>query len=502
MKKLLLNLSLLLIISYAKAQCVKGNCENGFGIFNFSNGNIYEGYFKNGLFNGIGQYFIGEDMIYKGEFLNDKMNGYGILSFSDGTRYFGKFNDKVLEGYVLFEDKNGVNAFIFSGGKATSEVSKIKNINNPKNCNGNCIDGFGEIKNSNDSKIQAIFKDGQAVLGNIQNKSTKYSGQILNNKPHGFGILVDGKETYIGYFNNGKKNGDSIIASQVYATKSHHWVEGDNSDTVTNKLNQKKFDKELKKLLDLTYEEIKANSVYDEFFAIYSLNQKFMDTFSVTFTEGSGSLLDIIIIDFDKNGLSKNDVSIALKECDFITKFRPENYFYKNKFISIKDGQSLNLIIDSKSDKVQGCIAGNCKNGFGKISIYNHIYEGNFKDGKKDGDGTMKYANGDFYSGKWQNDKKHGIGKFIWKNGNSHDGEWKDDKLHGQGTYYFSDGYKYIGEFKDGNFNGFGIQYDSEGLKLYEGTFKDGTPHGKGKVYDKKGAVIKQGEFVNGKLKK
>ena len=43
------------------------------------------------------------------------------------------------------------------------------------------------------------------------------------------------------------------------------------------------------------------------------------------------------------------------------------------------------------------------------------IYEGSFKDGKKEGQGTYTYVNGDKYVGQYQNDVKHGIGKLTYK---------------------------------------------------------------------------------------
>jgi 1-phosphatidylinositol-4-phosphate 5-kinase len=40
----------------------------------------------------------------------------------------------------------------------------------------------------------------------------------------------------------------------------------------------------------------------------------------------------------------------------------------------------------------------------------NNYYVGHIKSGKRDGLGTMKYANGDLYQGFWQNDLKDGEG--------------------------------------------------------------------------------------------
>ena len=54
---------------------------------------------------------------------------------------------------------------------------------------------------------------------------------------------------------------------------------------------------------------------------------------------------------------------------------------------------------------------------------------GEWKDGKKHGQGTFTYG-----KGKWEGDK--------------YEGEFKVGYRNGQGTYTWSDGDKYVGEFK------------------------------------------------------
>ena len=44
--------------------------------------------------------------------------------------------------------------------------------------------------------------------------------------------------------------------------------------------------------------------------------------------------------------------------------------------------------------------------------------------------------------------KKSGL-LYIWENGSRYVGEWKDGKKHGQGTYTSQDGTKWKGKFKD-----------------------------------------------------
>ena len=51
---------------------------------------------------------------------------------------------------------------------------------------------------------------------------------------------------------------------------------------------------------------------------------------------------------------------------------------------------------------------------------------------------------------------------YIWENGSRYVGEWKDGKKHGQGTYISHDGRKYEGEWKDGKIWN-GTVYDKYG---------------------------------------
>lgn len=56
-------------------------------------------------------------------------------------------------------------------------------------------------------------------------------------------------------------------------------------------------------------------------------------------------------------------------------------------------------------------------------------YEGDFKNGKKDGEGTFEWPNGNKYIGSWKRGKQHGIG--IWasaKDGTKRQGEWVEGK--------------------------------------------------------------------------
>jgi len=78
-------------------------------------------------------------------------------------------------------------------------------------------------------------------------------------------------------------------------------------------------------------------------------------------------------------------------------------------------------------------------------------------------------------------------------------GEWKDGKKHGQGTITYGkgkwEGEKYVGKFKDGKNNGQGTYTWSDGRK-YEGEWKDGK-RWNGTTYEIDGTIF--GKIVNGK---
>ena len=65
----------------------------GFGIYQYSNGDYYKGEFKNGSFNGNGEYVCTEGTKYIGEFVNNKFHGRGKYFDSDGLEWKGEFRE-------------------------------------------------------------------------------------------------------------------------------------------------------------------------------------------------------------------------------------------------------------------------------------------------------------------------------------------------------------------------------------------------------------------------
>ena len=60
------------------------------------------------------------------------------------------------------------------------------------------------------------------------------------------------------------------------------------------------------------------------------------------------------------------------------------------------------------------------------------------------------YPNGAKYVGEFKNGKRHGQGILTYSDGAKYVGEFKNGKQHGHGTYTYLYGDKYVGEFSNG----------------------------------------------------
>jgi hypothetical protein len=79
------------------------------------------------------------------------------------------------------------------------------------------------------------------------------------------------------------------------------------------------------------------------------------------------------------------------------------------------------------------------------------FYVGQFKDGLYHGRGQMTYAGGAVYEGDWVNHEKHGEGTYNFANEDIYVGQFKDDNFHGKGEFTFADGRWFEGEWNAGS---------------------------------------------------
>eukprot|EP00400_MALV-I_sp_L67-5_P000795 gene795-184_t len=87
------------------------------------------------------------------------------------------------------------------------------------------------------------------------------------------------------------------------------------------------------------------------------------------------------------------------------------------------------------------------REGFGKYTRDDGIvYEGDWKNNLRHGQGTISYRSGAKYAGGFSEDKEHDKGKLTYPSGDVYDGLWERDQKHGQGKYTWVDDEVYDGQ--------------------------------------------------------
>ena len=181
MKTILTTILFIFFLIYSNAQCISGDCENGYGTY---------------VDDDIPEYK------YVGKWKNGKKNGKGIKTFTDGIKYVGEFKNDNYHG-------DGTETFIFNGNVVSKYVGEWKNGYKKKGIYTSITaDGYleyiGEFKNLDyhGIGIETFFVDNVAIL--------KYEGEFKNGKKNGKGILSWPKrgEIYIGEFKNDNYHGE------------------------------------------------------------------------------------------------------------------------------------------------------------------------------------------------------------------------------------------------------------------------------------------------------
>lgn len=116
---------------------------------------------------------------------------------------------------------------------------------------------------------------------------------------------------------------------------------------------------------------------------------------------------------------------------------------------------------------------------WGKGTYYKNkdqsLYTGDFYAGFAQGDGVLKYGNGDQYEGQFAGGQMHGKGTYTFKSGDQYVGELAYGSFQGEGVYTYVTGEKYVGEFRNNKFDGYGRYYGTTGKLEREGYWYQGS---------------------------
>lgn len=175
-------------VSYEERGCVSGDCENGWGVYIFKNGDLHAGYWKNG-----NQHFFGAKFWASGD--------YYLGLYKDGSR---KPN---AHGY-----------YVFKGGKSKSHLGPVK-YSDTGCLAGDCNNGFGTYIWTNGDIHTGFWKNGKAHL-------------------IAFKFWHD-KDTFIGFYKNGKRQKRGIYIYETgeveYRTDKVTFNDSDAINTIKKK---------------------------------------------------------------------------------------------------------------------------------------------------------------------------------------------------------------------------------------------------------------------------
>lgn len=196
---------------------------------------------------------------------------------------------------------------------------------------------------------------------------------------------------------------------------------------------------------------------------------------------------DLMILEFGKNG----DMIRTLEQAGTDTmkfKFRePDVLVYVDKNgtearanLILQDYYLILIHKDSSSDKYKQITTAT-----GNIS----------KQGRLILNEEIIRTSGNCFAGNCVN----GYGSYLWPSGDRYDGQWKDSKKNGKGTLTSpaGSGYlKYAGMWKNDDFGGQGTMTYGDG-KVFTGSWLKGKKEGNGVLYNPDGSVFKKGRWRN-----
>ncbi|BDS13135.1 caspase family protein [Aureispira anguillae] len=176
--------------------CIEGNCENGWGIYEYYVGAVYQGR-------------------YEGNFVAKQRSGKGKFIYANGDKYEGNWAEGKPNGLGAKIIKNGK---IKSGTWADGKLVARQKDNISKDCLvGTCKEGYGKSKDSRGNLYNGEFKKGQySGFGEMRyNNGDRYKGIWKNGVPHGQGSY---------YFNNGHVNTGEFADGKYTHNKMKVWA--------------------------------------------------------------------------------------------------------------------------------------------------------------------------------------------------------------------------------------------------------------------------------------
>ena len=205
--------------------------------------------------------------------------------------------------------------------------------------------------------------------------------------------------------------------------------------------------------------------------------------------------------------LTKTNILSFISEWSTTKNFKKWFISYKEEIINystLSIVENKTSLYDYDDNLYKGPMILGKKEGIGKYDFktLKMVYNGNFKNDLRQGNGTLtSYDEKFYYEGEWANNKMEGNGVLFSSQLGKYSGKFHNDFFEGHGSLVDSGDNLYEGYFHKGEKSGKGELKLSDGSSYY-GEFKNDKYHGKGVLKDSKGNIILEGEFKHGALYK
>lgn len=336
--------------------------------------------------------------------------------------------------------------------------------------------GKGVFVKPNGSVYAGDFSDGKITNGyHFVAEELQYSGSYLDNKYSGFGVYYkNGEILYSGNWLDGKQNGEG--------TEYH-----DNAEFKGTYKNGKK---------EGQFQIERSGTIR---VVSFSDNVPNLKDCKIYFNDGT-MWIGALTRNYEPSGLGQTITSDGL--VNFENRINgeligeqkltfPDGSSYEGE---VKNGKrnGYGIQVYSTGITYYGHWENDYQNGYGDLDIDDDwYYSGEWKNGLYDGNGYFSFP--DFsYEGEWKAGKKDGYGTLTLAN-LQYEGFWKDDAINGEGYISYADGSYYEGCWKDNKRNGYGEYIWSDGSSYY-GNWEDDFPNGEGEIN------LSNGDFYTGEI--
>jgi hypothetical protein len=386
----------------------KGNLPGGNGTMVFKNGTMYEGEWQNGLGNGFGVFTIPDNNTLPKEFIIKYVGfvrhfikwGKGKAIAKDGRYYEGSFENNLYSGFgiLTFAESDNLERVKYEGNWKFGEPW------------GNGSMYFKGMRKYEGSWVNGVLNGhGICTYGDNDTFSrVKYEGEWFYGLQKGNGSMIytDGRK-YIGEWDNGMLNGYGVF---TYAENDLY--------------NRSRY-----------IGQWKHDTQWGRGKMLYKYGKQYEGDLVNGFADGRG------VLTFPDNDDQNRAVYEGEVKC---------RKMWGKGVLKFKNGE-----------KYEGDFVNDMYEGFGVLTFAEDDprgrmkYEGELKANYFWGNGTLAWKDGSQYEGQWEIDERKGFGIYTFPTNNSqernyYEGNFRDSKFWGNGTLFLNNGTSIEAQFEDG----------------------------------------------------